>query len=140
MEIKVLRTSKMAGCTIGHLFVRDLDLYTLEDAVREVPGVPVEKWKQAGYSAIPAGRYQVVVTYSNRFRKELPILIGVPGFTGIRIHAGNCPEDTEGCLLVGKGLNQAGNRILDSRSAMIDLMRVLDEAYDKGEEVWLEIA
>ena len=139
MDIKVMRTVKEAGFTIGHLIVRDLSLWTMEDPVREVPGVPVCDWKQYGCTAIPAGCYQVVVTYSNRFRRELPLLVGVEGFTGVRIHAGNSAEDTEGCLLVGKGLNQAGNRITDSRSAMTELLEVIDDAYDRGEDVWLEI-
>lgn len=140
MEITVIRTVKEAGFTIGHMTVKDLSLWTLEDGVREVPGVPVCEWKQYGQSAIPVGRYQVVVTYSNRFKRELPLLIGVEGFTGIRIHAGNSAEDTEGCLLVGRGLNQAGDRITDSRTALSDLMQVLDDAYDRGEEVWLDIS
>ena len=139
MEIKVTRTVKEDDFTIGHLTCRDVSLWTLEDAVREIPGEPVEKWKQYGMSAIPVGRYQVVLTFSQRFSKELPILLGVPGFTGVRIHAGNSAADTEGCLLVGKGLNQMGNRITDSRSALSELMQLLDDAYDRGEEVWLEI-
>ena len=140
MEIRVLRTVKEEGFTIGHMTVRDLSLWTLEDCVREVPGVPVCEWKQYGASAIPVGRYQVVLTFSPHFNKELPLLIGVEGFSGIRIHAGNGPDDTEGCLLVGRGLNQAGNRITDSRGAMIDLMQILEDAYDRNEEVWLDIS
>ena len=139
MEIKVLRTTKGEGFTIGHMFVRDLDLFTLEDEVREVAGYPVESWKIAGQSAIPVGRYQVIITFSNRFQKELPLLKDVPGFTGVRIHSGNCAADTEGCILVGKTINQAGDRIMDSRSAMHDLMEVLEEAYERHEEVWLDI-
>lgn len=139
MDISVLRTAFGKTYTIGHMSCRDLSLWTLEDTMREVSGVPVCDWKQHGCSAIPVGSYQVIVNYSNRFKKELPLLIGVEGFVGVRIHSGNSSEDTEGCILVGKGLNQAGDRITDSRSAMNELMQLLDGAYDKGEEVWLHI-
>lgn len=74
--------------------------FTLEDEIREVPDVPVEQWKVAGQTAIPQGKYKVIVDYSMRFKRGLPRVLNVPGFEGIRIHGGNGPENTEGCLLV----------------------------------------
>jgi Family of unknown function (DUF5675) len=81
---------------------------TLEDVVRD------EKIK--GGAAIPAGAYEIAVTLSNKFQKLLPLLMNVPNFEGVRIHSGNKPEDTEGCILVGqtKAEDFAGN----SRAAL----------------------
>ena len=67
----------------------------------------------------------------------LPILLGVPKFEGIRIHAGNCSEDTEGCILVGK--NREVGKVLDSRIWVHRLKQKIVEAKDKGEAVWITI-
>ena len=81
--------------TIGELSVDGkFECYTLEDMVRPV--------KIKGMTAIPAGAYEVVVTFSERFQRLLPLLLNVPGFDGVRIHTGNTDLDTEGCILVGK--------------------------------------
>ena len=52
--------------------------------------------------AIPTGFYRLRVTMSPRFRIYLPLLDGVIGRSGIRIHAGNTIDHTEGCILVGE--------------------------------------
>jgi hypothetical protein len=91
--------------THGEMVTADLPLarwLTLEDAVREIPGQPVSQWKVPRETAIPAGVYPVTLTVSNRFKVVLPLIGNVPGFEGVRIHAGNVIEDTEGCVLVGR--------------------------------------
>ena len=50
---------------------------------------------------IPIGEYGICVTLSPRFNRRLPLLLDVPGHSGIRIHAGNTVHDTLGCILVG---------------------------------------
>src|SRR5574343_864662 len=67
--------------------------YILEDRIRDK--------KVYGSTAIPAGRYEIVMMYSPRFGRELPRLLKVPNFDGILIHPGNDQHDTEGCLLPG---------------------------------------
>ena len=78
--------------------------HTLEDVVRSGPKID-------GMTAIPAGRYEVVMSFSNRFKKIMPELLNVPGFAGVRIHKGNTAENTEGCILVGmqKNTDRIGN-------------------------------
>ena len=138
MELRLQRIEFTASETIGRLDVNDtLHLYSLEDCCREQPSEPVEEWKQYGKTAIPTGRYQVVIDYSNRFKRELPRLLDVPGFEGIRIHAGNTHEDTEGCILVGT--SKKAGVICNSRAAIHMLMPWLEAAYERGEEIWITV-
>lgn len=94
MELLLIRRGFTPTSTEGELFIDGAhECYTLEDAVRPK--------KVAGHTAIPAGRYRVVVTVSARFGRPLPLLVNVPEFSGVRIHRGNSSKDTEGCILVG---------------------------------------
>ena len=127
MELLLRRRPSSAHATLGHLFVRAC--YTLEDVVRPA--------KIPGETAIPAGRYQVVITPSARFRRPLPLLLDVPGFDGIRIHPGNEDGDTSGCILVGR---RAGDEaIFESRLALEALQPQIAAALDRGERVWITI-
>lgn len=110
----------------------------LEDPVREVPGQAVSAWKIPGKTAIPAGRYKVIVDMSARFKRLLPLLIDVPGYSGVRIHAGNTTADTEGCILVGH--DRLAKSIARSQLALADLMSKMAEAQRKGEAIWLELS
>ena len=109
------RDQKLSRCTLGQLISGSGSTlaHTLEDIVREQQAVPVSAWKVPGETAIPAGTYRVVVTMSNRFKRELPLLLNVPGFEGIRIHPGNTHVDTEGCILVGlsRGLSSVNSSV-----------------------------
>jgi hypothetical protein len=136
VNLRVIREPSVAGATLGVLFVDDVfAAFTLEDQLREVPGVAVASWKVYGATAIPAGRYRVRVTFSRRFQKPLPELIAVPGFEGIRLHAGNVSADTHGCVLVG--LQRADARVLQSRPAMQLLQERIEAAAQRGEDVFI---
>lgn len=111
--------------------------YVLEDVVREVPGAPVSAWKVPGETAIPSGRYRVIVTESDRFGRRLPLLLDVPGFSGIRIHPGNVAANTEGCLL--PGLTAAGAMVFRSRDACQAWQDRIETALLAGREVWITI-
>jgi hypothetical protein len=113
--------------TIGALTLGDFSCFTLEDRVRE-PGVKVQD-----KTAIPAGRYRVVVDFSQRFQRRMPLLLDVPMFTGIRIHSGNTAEDTRGCVLVGEW--RAPDWVGDSRRAFADLFFLINTA----DELWIAV-
>lgn len=131
MTLTLTRFDQTDTRTIGNLFVNNfLECYTLEDAVRAGPKVP-------GQTAIPLGRYRVAMTFSQRFQRVLPLLLDVPNFTGIRIHAGNTDRDTEGCILVGRSRGSDG--LLESRLALEALLPKIQAAVDAGEECWIEI-
>lgn len=114
MELRLQREPSIEGCTIGRLYVDGMfECWTLEDVVRPV--------KIAGQTAIPAGHYTVTMTKSRRFQRVLPLVNAVPGFEGIRMHAGNTAADTEGCILVGRERNGA-KALISSRAALESLL------------------
>lgn len=136
MELTTKRRYKKTEYTIGNLFVEGLYFCdTLEDAVRDLK--PDGSGKIKGKTAIPAGRYEVTMTYSPKFKRRLPLLLGVPFFEGVRIHAGNTAKDTEGCLLVGK--NRAVGKVLDSRKYERQLVALIEQRIKRGEKIYIEI-
>jgi hypothetical protein len=129
MNLKLVRKTFTEESTIGELSVNGkFECFTLEDKVRAV--------KIHGKTAIPAGIYEVVITFSDRFRKPLPLFLNVPNFAGIRIHSGNTAADTEGCILVGtsKGKNFVGG----SRVAFNALFPKLQKALTR-EKIFIEV-
>lgn len=138
MKLKLQRRDFTDNSTIGAIYVDNIfQCYTLEDTDRHLEE---GNEKIYGQTAIPRGKYDVFITYSNRFQKELPLLKDVPGFSGVRIHPGNGPEDTEGCILVGTGISSnKADWLLNSRAAFSVLFEKIDSALQRGEEVSLEI-
>lgn len=138
MELKLIRKFFSGKSTIGYLMVDGrLECFTLEDMVREVKGIPVSSWKVPGKTAIPYGKYEVIIDFSQRFQKAMPHILSVEGFEGVRIHAGNFPEDTEGCILVGR--KHSGDSISESTIAYRELFQKIKDALCKNDKVYLEI-
>lgn len=138
MKLHLVRDLTENGATLGRLAVDGVfECWTLEDAVRERAGRPVAEWKIAGSTAIPRGEYVVIVDRSQRFKRDLPRLLNVPGFEGVRIHAGNTQADTEGCILVGQARGRG--RVDMSRLAFEQLFQKLTLAQSRGEEITIEV-
>lgn len=140
MLLTLQRTHGDNQRTFGALFADGVFCcYTLEDAEREKPGTPVAAWKQAGATAIPAGRYRVTLETSPRFGANTLTINGVPGFVGVRMHAGNTDADTEGCPLLGMAISTMGVVPGTSRPA-VDLLRgVVSKALAKGDTVTIDV-
>ena len=130
MKLRLERRPSAFGATIGELFVDSVpECFTCEDVVREV--------KIHGETAIPAGTYNVVITPSNRFKRDLPLLEDVPGFAGIRIHPGNTAADTEGCILPGR--THTDRTVGESKAAFNALFAKIQQALQDGDEITIEI-
>lgn len=133
MELILQRTIELPDRTLGILVVNGSKFcYTLEDAVREKPNVPVSEWKIDKQTAIPSGSYKVVMDYSGRFKKEMLHVLNVPGFSGIRIHSGNLPGDTEGCILVGYEIENDAIKGGTSRMALMALEFLISSEVASG--------
>lgn len=132
MRLRLERTWCGQKCTIGTLYLDNkAECFTCEDVVRP------DGEKLYGETAIPAGVYNVVITPSKRFRRDLPLVENVPGFEGIRIHPGNTAEDTDGCILVG--VAKTPDSVTHSRQAFDSLFRKITESLGAGEKVTIEI-
>lgn len=139
MKIRVERQIFDDESTIGEMFVDGQEqCFVLEDKVREVPDQPVEEWKVPHLTAIPYGTYKLIINHSQRFNRDLPLLLNVPGFEGVRIHPGNTSQDTEGCLLVGR--TKGDEFVGESRAAFGLLYPKIVAAIEAGDEVTVEIA
>jgi hypothetical protein len=131
MQLRLERVHSDEDDTLGLLYIDgNLFGFVVED--------PYHKEKIPGKTRIPAGTYKIALTYSPKFKKNMWELLNVPKFTGIRIHPGTIPEDTEGCIMVGYSayLNPDGeSRIGDSLVACNKLYTLLENAKDNGETI-----
>ena len=135
------RTWQLPTYTIGRLYVNTQYLCnTLEPPVRELTDLNGDgdfsdpgEGKQYGDTAIPDGTYHLTMTPSPKFKRMLPLLLRVPGFEGVRIHAGNSVADTDGCILPGE--NKMKGRVINSRFWEYKIAGLIKKAQDNGEEV-----
>jgi hypothetical protein len=138
MELRLKRLYPKKNYTIGKLYINGVFYCdTLEDPVRDYnkdgdlddPG----EGKVWGNTAIPYGTYEVVVTWSPKFKRMLPLVMGVKHFTGIRIHAGNTIADTAGCILPGE--NKSPGRVMNSRVYETQITSIVMLGLQRGEQV-----
>lgn len=153
MKIKVERKWKKSTYSIGRLYINGVFFCnTLEDKDRDLKQTDslssIKSKKVYGETAIPLGTYGVMMNVvSPKFKAvkwikdlcggKMPRLKGVPGFDGILIHSGSSALDSYGCILVGK--NTIVGRLTNSKETFKELYKKMKDAYDKGEEITIEI-
>lgn len=151
-ELVLERIAKQANYTIGHLYAEqepaiikcvDAELVT-EDRrylcdTLEPKRRNLKKEKRVPHkTAIPEGRYRVLITKSYRFGRWLPQLLFVPGFDKVRLTAGNRSFDSVGGNIL-TGWNRRKGMVVNSRSALQHVMLEITAAIDRDEEVWITI-
>lgn len=135
MKLLLVRDAYTLQSTLGKLYVDgNYQCETLEDCDRqlETGGDKVQD-----DTAIPRGTYKVTIDFSTRFGKDMPHVLDVPQFTGIRFHPGNSAYDTHGCVLVG--LRRGSDYVSQSVVAFTQLYVKLDAAIEANKEVTLEV-
>jgi hypothetical protein len=143
MELEVKRKLRQAKDTISDYFINgNWFCNTLEDFDRGLTdAMTVEQIlaiKVAGDTAVPTGRYELILDYSNKFGRIMPHITNVKGFVGIRQHAGNTDKDVEGCQAVGV-YNGQEDFISDSKTTFDVLMDILTRADARREKMWITI-
>ncbi len=129
-SIVVKRNILTDKSTVGEMYGPDGTFwaFTLEDVCR--------KEKVQNMTAIPAGRYEVILNWSERYKRQMPRVLNVPLFTGILIHSGNYPSHTSGCILVGK--KKGDNAIFESLIAFDEIFPKIKKLTEKG-KLFLEV-
>lgn len=140
MELRLDRIFRTNEYTIGELYVDGAYISdTLEDPVRPLPevcpntpkGIACKcKEKVYGDTAVPAGTYEVKLSYSNRFKRIMPEILNVPHFLGIRIHSGSNADHSEGCVLVGEWDHTKGNRLNNSKEVFNKVYDILSKTQE----------
>ena len=132
MEIKLERKNFTDTYTEGNLYVDGKWFcHVVEDTVRAKPGQWSASKKVYGKTAIPYGRYPVLVTWSNRFKRQLTGIFNVPDFEGIRIHNGTSAASSAGCPIIS--YKNVGNGVLvNEKAAMNDLCKMVQAAQKTG--------
>lgn len=147
MEINLLRTLSPLG-TPGEIYLNGaFECVSLEDRVRELWDPAIEEWiwlpskKVPGETAIPSGRYEIIINESTRFKRRMPLLLNVPSFSGIRVHNGGVVEHTEGCILTGQKLVTEPKRFYLTGSKDIAFPRFFKKVEEalKSEKVFIHI-
>lgn len=141
MELLLERKYIKPEYCIGRLYINgEFFCNTLEDTIRDINKngtFDCGEFKIKGHTAIPYGEYEIDVTYSPKFKRDLPILLNVPHFEGIRIHRGNTSKDTEGCLIPGE--NKEVGKVLNSTKYEVELIKLFKQVKQRREKIIIKI-
>lgn len=123
MIVTIWRKWRKDDYTVGRVYIDGVFFCnSLEDTDRGLTQYmsPAEilQTKVHGGTAIPAGDYKITRAYSPRFKRVMATIPNVKGFSGVRIHAGNTKDDTEGCILLGD--NTQPGRLTNSRKRVVE--------------------
>lgn len=130
-EVTLERAWRRETYTVGRVFVdgerfcesmEDKDRGLTQDMTLE----EIKRVKVYGETAIPAGVYTVKMTYSPKYKRKIPEVLNVPGYSGIRIHSGNTAKDSLGCILLGR--NTKVGMVTESRKTCKEFERLLEAA------------
>jgi len=136
MHIKAHRNVFTENTTISNVTVNgDFLCFILEDKDRKLEDGGTKVY---GKTAIPRGFYEIVMDYSPKYKKNMPHILDVPQFEGIRIHPGNKEDDTEGCLI--PGMDYKTDWVSESKVAYEKLLSLMLSAWTAGEKVTIEIS
>lgn len=141
MELKLIRSEFTSDRTFGKMYINDTFFsYTLEDTDRKLtkdtPLSKIKRIKVSKQTCIPSGRYRVILSYSTKLKRYLPLILDVPGWKGIRIHKGSGPEWSSGCPLVG--FERKEDRLRKCEEAENELIKILD-AVNHTESIYITI-
>ena len=141
MNLTLKRLNLTPNYTEGELYVNGVYFCkTLEDTNRDLNKngqFDNNEKKVYGETCIPYGKYKVILSYSPKFKRELPEILEVPDFQGIRIHRGNKISDTLGCILCGEKVKNG--YLSNSTPYEIKLVELFKQAKSRNEELFLEI-
>ena len=142
MELKLIRKYRKTDYTIGILYINnEYFCEILEDTDRGLKDSmsleEIKKIKIKDQTCIPYGKYQILMTYSPKYKKIMPLVNNVKGFEGIRIHSGNTNKDTSRCLL--PGFNKIKGQVINSRGTFNKLYSLIQTAINNNEKVTIEI-
>ena len=142
MELKLIRKYRKTDYTIGILYVNNKYFCEiLEDTDRGLKDSmsleEIKKIKIKDQTCIPYGKYKVTVTYSPKFKRELPEILGVNSFSGIRMHRGNTTADTLGCILCGEKV--VNGYLYNSTPYELELTSMLKQEVTRGNTIYLDI-
>ena len=143
MELKLTRFHFEPDFTLGKLTYDNKSWFIIEDTDRDLKQNDsldkIKSVKVHSCTAIPYGKYQVIINRSQRFKINLPLLLNVPNWEGVRMHVGNYSTDTEGCLLPGKGYSIQNKMVTNSRVAFGEIYELIENALKRNETVWINI-
>lgn len=141
MNLTLKRLNLTPNYTEGELYVNGVYFCkTLEDTNRDLNKngqFDNSEKKVYGETCIPYGKYKIILSYSPKFKRELPEILEVPNFQGIRVHRGNKISDTLGCVLCGEKVKNG--YLSNSTPYEIKLVELFKQAKSRNEESFIEI-